>query len=1106
MLSKTEINFHNRFQRSIRIDTDYNDLAIFDTFVSSDTSNKTIIEFCNQVNNGQYAFTWTGSYGSGKSSLAVILHGILSHKNTELYKKSSKIISNDAKNSIEQSFNSFSKRSVIPIIANKSDLEDVIRSKLSDLVQSNKKNHSLSDLILSIPEGQQVIIFVDELGKYLEYASSNNKDIMFLQDLAELCNRSKGSLIFVGILHQAFSEYSKSADNLIRQEWSKIQGRFIDTPINVTAEEHINLLSYSLSFDKRVWQDFDPSKFILKYKQQLKEHSGWISEDSLNNLYPLNPISAQLISAISRRSFSQNQRTIFGFINSIEPYGFKSIYTNLSENPNFQYGPFDLWDYLYTNFDVPISNSSDSHNWISVNDTIDRAKNSIDEICLKILKTIGLIQIFGGRALIKNDFETLYASLPFEKKELLDESINYLLEKKFIIYREITQSFAITEASDFDVEQTLRTYLENQDEPDSTSINQFFEFRPIIGKRHYIETGNFRYMPIRLIKFSDLDIYLNDTKMLADGEIIICLPFKNETPNTCRESLRTIVKNINHPIAVSLPNKFTIIISTIKKILALIAIQENEEIIKVDRIARKEIATIIDQEKILLDGLIEEIIPNSEWFVSKYNKKSIGKWEKFTSGAINLNTAVSDLFDDFYFIAPKIKNELTNKTRVSPNANQSIRIILNRMLEHDKEPLLGIKKTPPELTIYNAIIREHNLHQQNKDGKYGFVYPGKNSPSFQSMWGDAIDLISNADEYINAEQLFDLWSKPPYGIKRGLFPIILMLFILTNKSTLAVYHENIFITDFDDVMVQYLLKLPKDFSFTIVNLAAANENLQNYYKSISKYISESINPNVEELPLTIGKALVKLLKSQPEWVRNTQNLTTKTLALRDELKKASDPIDLVIKVLPKIFGDDIKAFEKSLNEISTTYDLLIQELKTEILKTFRYDEDSDLSELHLRAETILKMSGDLTLDPFIVQMKSFDGTPQSVERVLLTLLRKDPKNMNDNDIKRIYVELSNAVDEFMKVEAHAKISKRKYKSTSLSILYGGSDNKEVHNYDFKLNNKEMKKAKQIASNINDLIQDNLGNGKQESLFQDADTNIILGALSEYMSRYIKNDK
>ena len=32
----------------------------------------------------------------------------------------------------------------------------------------------------------------------------------------------------------------------------------------------------------------------------------------------------------------------------------------------------------------------------------------------------------------------------------------------------------------------------------------------------------------------------------------------------------------------------------------------------------------------------------------------------------------------------------------------------------------------------------------------------------------------------------------------------------------------------------------------------------------------------------------------------------------------------------------------------------------------------------------------------------------------------------------------------------------------MSILYGGAENKNILNYDFKLNSKEIKKAKEIA--------------------------------------------
>ena len=59
-------NFSNRFQRSIRIDTDFNDLGIVDTFVSSETADKTIIDMFHQIKIGQLEFTWNVSYGSGK--------------------------------------------------------------------------------------------------------------------------------------------------------------------------------------------------------------------------------------------------------------------------------------------------------------------------------------------------------------------------------------------------------------------------------------------------------------------------------------------------------------------------------------------------------------------------------------------------------------------------------------------------------------------------------------------------------------------------------------------------------------------------------------------------------------------------------------------------------------------------------------------------------------------------------------------------------------------------------------------------------------------------------------------------------------------------------
>ena len=219
-------------------------------------------------------------------------------------------------------------------------------------------------------------MFVDELGKYLEYASSVNQDIMFLQNLAEVCNRSNGKLSLLGFYINHLASILKHQINQSRDEWSKIQGRFIDIPINVSAEEQINLMSHSLSYDEGVWEKFDHKNHIESFKNHLKNKHGWLSLQKLNDLYPLNPISAFLISAISKRSFAQNQRTIFGFLNSVEPYGFKTVYFNEQDKLDFNYSPSHLWNYLYSNLDVSISNSPDSHSWITSVEILDQANSS----------------------------------------------------------------------------------------------------------------------------------------------------------------------------------------------------------------------------------------------------------------------------------------------------------------------------------------------------------------------------------------------------------------------------------------------------------------------------------------------------------------------------------------------------------------------------------------------------------------------------------------------------------------------------------------------------------------------------------------------------------
>ena len=94
-----------------------------------------------------------------------------------------------------------------------------------------------------------VILFIDEMGKFLEAAVRSGFDIYIFQQLAEIASRSNGRLLVIGILHQSFDEYTHRLSHEAKDEWAKIQGRFVDLTVNATGEEQIELLSRAISSD-----------------------------------------------------------------------------------------------------------------------------------------------------------------------------------------------------------------------------------------------------------------------------------------------------------------------------------------------------------------------------------------------------------------------------------------------------------------------------------------------------------------------------------------------------------------------------------------------------------------------------------------------------------------------------------------------------------------------------------------------------------------------------------------------------------------------------------------------------------------------------------------
>src|SRR5476649_735993 len=79
MALREHVRIARRFQRAIRIDSDLRDPQALEGFICPRSAAEILLMMGRHVaDTKQAAFTWTGPYGSGKSSLVIALSALLS--------------------------------------------------------------------------------------------------------------------------------------------------------------------------------------------------------------------------------------------------------------------------------------------------------------------------------------------------------------------------------------------------------------------------------------------------------------------------------------------------------------------------------------------------------------------------------------------------------------------------------------------------------------------------------------------------------------------------------------------------------------------------------------------------------------------------------------------------------------------------------------------------------------------------------------------------------------------------------------------------------------------------------------------------------------------
>lgn len=950
------VSIARRFQRSIRIDTDLGRADALQGFICQRSASDALLNMATQIAaTKQRAFTWTGPYGGGKSSLAVGLAGLLGAKGDVRNAAITGLGSRTATQLLDIFQPSRAGWLVVPVVGRRGDpiadigaaLEHTRRRGPDKRGRPRGEVRNSRELIARLTQEAAarskdgVLLIIDELGKYLESAAADIKDIFFFQELAEAASRSRGRLVVVGILHQAFEQYANRLGREVRDEWAKIQGRYTDVPLIAGADEVVDLLGRAITTDRRHSQTSGDAQRIAQSIRSRRPGTAANLGESLDACWPLHPVTAAILGPMSRRRFGQNERSIFGFLTSAEPGGFQEFLRETPPKPMSLFTPERFWNYLRTNLEPAILASNDSHRWAQGVDAVERCEARGTPLHITLAKSIALIDMFRNGSGLAADRVTLAACAADAAAERVDAALRDLERWSIAIFRRHNEAWGVYAGSDFDIDDAVRAALAQFNGLDVSRLGRLAGLQPVLAKRHYHETGTLRWFQTELINVTDLH-HPAQRVTNAAGHFVLALPSHDENRKAalaaCREAS---LKSGTQLLAMGLPRNASRIRELGRELTALEAVRSGRPELDGDGVARREITARIAALSASLEEDLREGFGNADWFFG-------GETLEFPVSG-NLSALASELADRRYNKGPHIHSELLNRQRPSSNTQAGVRDLMHAMISAESKAAIGIEGFPIERGLYDTVLSQPGFHRERRDGVFAFGPPsnGKIGRTYKPAWDAAVAMFSGDPAPVSLDQLYRVWEEPPFGIRRGVMPVLALAFILASRDRLAIYGEGRFQAEVDDYLADVLLQDEKVVALRRVDVDVFRGEI---VRGVAAAVAAATGQPCPSEPLAVARRLVQFVTELPAWTQKTQGLPPKTAEVRRVLLHADDPHKALFVDLPAIFGEGegraaAEGIELALRDLRMAYPQMLQELGYKLLGALGHAEGTNYGDL-----------------------------------------------------------------------------------------------------------------------------------------------------------------
>lgn len=337
-------------------------------------------------------------------------------------------------------------------------------------------------------------------------------------------------------------------------------------------------------------------------------------------------------------------------------------------------------------------------------------------------------------------------------------------------------------------------------------------------------------------------------------------------------------------------------------------------------------------------------------------------------------------------------------------------------------------------------------------------------------------MLQDKPSAVDAHTVYALWRAPPFGVRDGLLPILLVAYLRTRAGRSALYLDGVFRPSLDTFVIDRLLQEPGSVALRAVDLSDVDVA---YIAALAEAVSTDTD-RVAPTSLEVARALVRQIRNLPAWTLRTTRLSAAALQLRDRIKASNDPNRLLLQDVPAALGEPIGTLSSGsiakkvfalLDELQTAYPNMLRELEAALMSELRVRGDGSvpLERLRRRSINVKGLAGNFRLDALATRLSTYAGQLEEIEGLASLAANRPSRDWVDRDVDAARVELAALAQQFLKAEALGHLKGRTDGRVGLAVYISDPAYPEPQIQEIDLSSTDQDIADALASRLRALM-------------------------------------